>query len=185
MLLIIWLGLIVFGYRILLNYEFRTNPTDNESIKKFPKASKLKLDPHQETLLMFAHPHCPCSKASLEELNKLLAGSPHNKLKVIIVFVKPKKFDETWVKADLWQRAITMPNVSTYIDEENHEAKLFKANTSGEIFLFRPNGGLVFHGGITASRGHEGDSKGRSSITKYLKTKKISVKESPAFGCVL
>ncbi len=181
--LIIWIVVIAFGYKILINYEFK--PTSAlESIQEFPQESQFTLDPKLATLFIFIHPHCPCSRASIEELSKLLAGF-QNKLKVIAIFTKPKGVNASWIKTDLWHKVKSLPNVEMFIDYENHEAKIFKANSSGEVFLFKPNGNLVFHGGITSSRGHEGDNKGRSTISHYLSTGEIKDKQTFTFGCIL
>lgn len=182
LILVVWIGLIALGAKILLNYDFKSGP-QSSSIKHFPKKSKLKLDPKLETILIFVHPNCPCSSASLEELNRLITNS-QGKLKTIIIFIKPDGSDDKWLDTALWNKAKSM-KVETYIDQGNREAKIFQTKTSGEVFLFNPKGDLLFHGGITASRGHEGDNQGEESIDHYLKDERLTVTKSPVFGCQL
>ena len=46
-------------------------------------------------------------------------------------------------------------------------------------------GSLVFSGGITAARGHEGDNHGRSAIEDHLLHGGARVAHTPVFGCDL
>lgn len=108
-----------------------------------------------------------------------------NKLEVYLVFIKPKKFSEAWLKSNLWQQAKKIPGINLINDHAGIETKLFKARTSGEVLLYDPLKHLVFQGGITWARGHSGDSLGKSSIQSYLKNKKLENQEAPAFGCAL
>jgi hypothetical protein len=69
------------------------------------------------------------------------------------------------------------------------EAKLFGAKTSGDVLLFGANGKLIFAGGITASRGHEGDNPGADAMLKALgesrRNKVSTTTATPVFGCSL
>lgn len=182
-IVILWLGIISYGFSVLLDYEFKVN-SKSTAIKSWPDNSQLKQDPRLDTLLIFVHPHCPCSRASMAELDRLLT-SFHQKLHTIVIFSKPAGKDDTWLKSDLWTKAQSLPGATIYVDDENKEAKLFMTNTSGEILLFKNNGTLVYHGGITSSRGHEGDSHGKALISNYLKTGHVPGEEGQAFGCSL
>ncbi len=183
LIIILWLIMISYGYSVLMHYEFKPS-SQLTTLQSWPTNSQLKLDPKLDTLLIFVHPHCPCSRASMAELNRLLSNY-HHKLKTIVIFSKPKGKDSTWLKSDLWNQAQSLPGATIYVDNENKEAKIFMTNTSGEVLLFKTNGMLVYHGGITGSRGHEGDNKGKTIISNYLKTGVIETKEGYAFGCVL
>jgi hypothetical protein len=44
---------------------------------------------------------------------------------------------------------------------------------------------LVFNGGITSSRGHQGDNAGQDSIISFLTKGVVTAKETPFFGCFL
>ncbi len=183
LIVILWLSAIGYGFSILLHYQFKAN-SEVTGIESWPNNSKLKLDPRLDTLLIFVHPHCPCSRASVAELNKLLT-SFHQKLHTIVIFSKPKSKDDVWLKSDLWTKAESLPGAIIYVDDDNEEAKKFMTNTSGEVLLFKSNGTLVYHGGITGSRGHEGDNKGKTLISNYLKTGRMPGEEGQAFGCSL
>lgn len=70
-------------------------------------------------------------------------------------------------------------------DLDGAQAKLFKAGTSGEVFVYSPAGQLLFHGGLTPSRGHEGDSVGTQSLMEIARVGLSRVKEAAVFGCTL
>src|ERR1041385_2736332 len=40
--------------------------------QQWPGTTKIPLDRDRLTLVMFAHPKCPCTRTSIEELNRLL-----------------------------------------------------------------------------------------------------------------
>jgi hypothetical protein len=62
-------------------------------------------------------------------------------------------------------------------------ARQFHATTSGQTLLYSPAGSLMFSGGITAARGHEGDNVGESTIVALLTGKPTDVVRTPVFGC--
>ena len=54
--------------------------------------------------------------------------------------------------------------------------------TSGHALLFDRDGRLLFRGGITPARGHEGDNFGASAIAARLAGRPARA-EAPVFGC--
>lgn len=181
--ILLWLVVIAYGYILITHYELKPSSKITK-LRSWPSDSHLKHDSKLATLVIFIHPQCPCSKASIAELDRLLT-SFHNKLKTIVVFSKPKGESEAWVKSSLWTKVQSLTGVISYIDNDNFEANNFMVDTSGEVLLFDASGKLIYHGGITASRGHEGDNKGKTTISDYLRTGRINEKEGYAFGCVL
>jgi len=59
------------------------------------------------------------------------------------------------------------------------------AFTSGQTLLYSAGGRLVFNGGITHSRGHSGDNKGREAIVSFLEGRTLDQHIAPVFGCSL
>jgi hypothetical protein len=133
---------------------------------------------------MFAHPHCPCTRASIAELSKLVARVS-DRLAVHVLFMRPAGVGEKWEESDVVRRAGEVPGVMTAIDADGTEAVLFRANTSGETLLYGIDGRLLFHGGITASRGHEGDNLGLTRIVSIVTTGAADKPESAVYGCAL
>ena len=54
----------------------------------WPSASGIERDPQRPTLVMLAHPRCPCTRASLEELAVLMTRLG-GRLDAHVLFVKP------------------------------------------------------------------------------------------------
>jgi len=75
--------------------------------------------------------------------------------------------------------------VTVDFDGGGAEAKRFGAETSGAVVLYDRAGRLVFHGGITAARGHEGDSFGQQRIAALLTGARADRTDAPVFGCAL
>ena len=133
---------------------------------------------------MFLHPHCPCSRASLGELERLLAqvSKPPS---VELVFLKPDGTPSDWAETDLWRSASAIPSAKVYCDKGGLEARRFNAATSGQTLLYDLEGRLRFQGGITVERGHAGDNPGRTALRELLQEGHSQQTKTPVFGCEL
>jgi len=151
---------------------------------RWPADSKLQPRPGKPVLVMVAHPQCPCSRASVGELSRLMAEAPVE-LSAYVLFVRPEGFDEAWVETDLWRSAAAISGVNVVSDDDAREARRFGAATSGQTILYDGEGRLQFSGGITASRGHSGDNAGRSAIVSLLAHPAANQAKTPVFGCSL
>ena len=78
-----------------------------------------------------------------------------------------------------------IPGVKVLIDENGTEAGLFDAHVSGQVLLYDTEGKLVFHGGITESRGQAGDNAGRAAIESIVNQGTSDRDQTPVFGCPL
>ncbi|MDZ4821273.1 MAG: hypothetical protein SGJ20_20115, partial [Planctomycetota bacterium] len=168
---------------LMLRYEL-TPAAAAQAAQDWPAASRLHHATDQPTLLVFVHPHCPCSKASLTELNQLVNDISHP-VDLQIVFVRPPDTAEDWERTSLWDQAQTIPRAKVVTDQDGREAALFGGTTSGEALLYNAEGQLLFQGGLTASRGHEGDSAGRSELASLIDFGGASKDRLPVFGCAL
>ena len=137
---------------------------------RWPSDSRVRPAIDRATLVMLAHPHCPCSRASVGELDKLMAQAP-GRVSAYVFFLKPEGTSDEWEKTDLWQSAARIPGVNVVVDEGGREAKRFHAVTSGQTALYDVAGRLLFSGGITSARGHAGDNAGRSAIVSILRNR--------------
>jgi len=178
-----WLFAVSIGLLILWDYEnspgLSTKPPDS-----WPADSLLQREPGLATLVMLAHPRCPCTRASIGELDAVMAQS-QGRLTAYVLFLKPAGFDDDWEKTDLWQTAAKIPGVKAMIDDGGTEAVRFRAATSGQTVLYAPEGNLLFSGGITGSRGHSGDNAGRSAIVSLVTSGAAKRAETFVFGCPL
>ena len=181
--LVLWLAA-VGGATILMNRYSNTPGIGGPATVAWPKESQISLDSSRPTLVMFAHPHCPCTRASLGELERLLAQVP-GRLSAHVVFLKPLGTSAEWEKTDLWREASSIPGVSVSTDNTGTEARRFHAETSGQTLLYDPAGTLKFQGGITFARGHAGDNPGRTSLQELLRNGHSNQVKTPVFGCAL
>jgi hypothetical protein len=152
--------------------------------ERWPEQSQLPRVPGQPNLVMFVHPRCPCSRASLGELARLLVQD-RGLGSVQVVFLKPSEKEAGWAQTDLWQQANQLKGVAVSLDQDGAEAKRFGVSTSGQTLLYAAAGELIFQGGITISRGHSGDNPGRLALEDLLAHKVSDVSQTPTFGCSL
>jgi hypothetical protein len=152
--------------------------------QQWPVQNLIALDTNRPTLIMFVHPYCPCTRASLGELDSLMARC-RGQFNAHVVFVKPAGLGEFEAKSDLWRRASAIPGVTVHSDSSGSETRLFHPETSGQTVLYDRDGRLLFQGGITISRGHAGDNPGRSALVALLNHQLVNEVETPVFGCSL
>lgn len=179
----LWILMVCIGLSILLTYENSPGTAANPS-HQFPADSQIQFDHNRAALVMFAHPHCPCTRASVGELALLMAQA-QGRVTAYVLFLKPPSFAKDWEKTDLWQSAASIPDVHVLKDDSGLEAARFHAATSGQTLLYDAEGSLLFSGGITGARGHFGDNAGRSSIVTLLNEGEAAQTETAVFGCPL
>ena len=151
---------------------------------RWPSRSRIERLPGRAELVMLAHPRCPCTRASVRELDALMARC-QGLLHADVLFLLPAGEPEGWARSDLWASTKAIPGVAVMGDEGGLEAKLFGAATSGQVLLYGREGNLLFEGGITPARGHSGDNAGKMAIVSLLTSGHASTKETAVFGCSL
>ncbi len=178
-----WVSLVPLGF-FYLEREGNTAVPSTHVAAMFPKDSTVALSPTKPTLVLFFHPYCPCSRASLGELDHILAETQGN-LSAIVVFTIATGEPAGWEQASLWKSAEAMPGVAIRRDLGGKLARDFGVTGSGHALLYSPSGRLLFSGGITASRGHDGDNAGESAIVSFVLHGNAVVDHTPVFGCAL
>jgi hypothetical protein len=177
-----WAVSVALGLRMLLNYE--TKPGQVGAIpKSWPSASQIRRSTDRRTLVMLAHPRCPCSRASVGELAQIMARV-QGKLAAYVIFLKPDHTSE-WDDTDLQRSAAAIPGVTVVSDIDGVEARRFGAETSGHTLLFDRDGRLLFSGGITQSRGHAGENAGERAIVALVNNRAAERVATFVFGCSL
>jgi len=179
----LWLCAVGTGLFIMLKYE-NTPGLTGAPPPRWPVTSQIHRMPGHTTLVMLAHPHCPCTRASIGELAVLMAHAPEP-LDAYVLFLTPPGITDSWEKTDLWYSAAAIPGVHVLPDKEGVETRRFQATTSGQTVLYDAEGRLVFNGGITGSRGHFGDNAGRSAILSFLHQRAAARTQTFVFGCSL
>jgi hypothetical protein len=168
------------GMTRLLEYENTAAPAGVVA-SRWPETSSLPRRSGQPTLVMLAHPRCPCTRATLGEL-EIIAAQTHGLLDLHVVFLQSKAFD---YRSDLWRTAVALPGANVRVDPEGVEIGRFGALASGHILLYNGDGTLVFSGGITSARGHSGANPGRDAVITLARQGRAEVSNTPVFGCAL
>jgi hypothetical protein len=180
---LVWFGCVTWGTMRL--WEYQNSPgTPGNPPQQWPSQSTLRRSPGRPTLVLLAHPHCPCTRSTIGELAKLMTRLS-GQLTAYVLFYAPEGFSPAWEKTDLWQSAASIPGVQVFRDENGQEAQFFGAATSGQTLVYDGQGHLLFSGGITAARGHFGDNAGETAIVAWLTTITGGQKSTPVYGCSL
>ena len=179
----LWVGAVAFGSVALLRYE-KAPGEETGVAANWPGQSNLPRSLELPTLLVFAHPKCPCTRATIGELAVLMANGA-GKVSATVVFTKPAGVEDEWAETDLWRSAAAIPGVAVVHDDLGAEATRFGARTSGHAMLYASDGRLLFQGGITDGRGHAGANDGRLSVAAFLEGGKPRTLVTRAFGCAL
>jgi hypothetical protein len=179
----VWGMFIAVGLLILLRYS-NTPSASASPPKEWPATASVAPSARRSTLLMFVHPQCPCSRASLGELARIIACCKDS-ITTTVFFSVPDQVPVGFERGDLWDSATSIPGVRVVVDKDAASAKQFGAKTSGQALLYDSRGRLVFSGGITAFRGHSGDNDGRDAVVALLSGQKPKHSRTPVFGCAL
>nr|HEX4315335.1 hypothetical protein [Kofleriaceae bacterium] len=175
-----WCGAVGFGVHAI--YAYSTTPgARGDAEARWPAASALPRDPGAATLVMFVHPDCPCTSASVAELLEITRATTA-RLQVVFVVAPGASGGGDWTPPAELARS---PRV---LDLDAREARLFGAQTSGHVVLYDAAGRLRFAGGITGSRGHTGDNIGRQAVLGALADASNAASAAAShdvFGCAL
>ena len=179
----VWLVAVVVGLALVASYDHRPGAQSN-SPDAWPDETPLVRSHEQPTLVMFAHPRCDCTRASLAEFAEVMARAAVRP-KAYVVFIRPGRVESRWEMTELWRAAEAIPGVRVVRDDDGEESKRFRVQTSGQTLLYDASGRLVFSGGTTASRGKAGDSLGRASLLALLEAEAPPASSASVFGCPL
>lgn len=180
--IVCWLSLAVLGMSRL--WDYGSAPGEPGSAPaSWPTEAGLALEPGLPNLLVFAHPQCPCTRASLRELERLLprlAGP----LSARVLFCVPPGSPPGFSDGALWEQAVALPGVVTCRDVDGRLAERFGAVSSGQVLVYDVAGALAYAGGLTGTRGHEGDNAGARAVLAALRGESAGP-GTPALGCAL
>jgi hypothetical protein len=175
----IWLGAVLLVFGLLYRHTYQPNkvPTlpANEEAMEASSHFQVKL---------FAHPHCPCTRASLEQFGESLTRFPAD-VQAEIIFVTAGLAESEIASSPRVLQARELPRAQVRFDATGEEAKRWGATVSGEVLAFDARGRLVFRGGITSGRGHQGGSTGQVELENIVNGRSPGPCATPVFGCHL
>jgi hypothetical protein len=165
-LTLLWSGLVVGSFYLWSAYEQQPG----EIPDGYGAAEAVRGQWH---LWMFVHPHCSCSRASLQELRRLLEQLPRQPTEVpvqaTVYLVCPPEVPAGWEEGELLTRLHRWNDVTVVIDRDGRKAQRWNVSTSGHVIVLDPNGRVRFRGGITPGRGQQGDNRGSRRIVQILR----------------
>jgi hypothetical protein len=188
-LVAVWFVVVAGAWWYVERYEFSVNePLSHPAVTHWPAESALARSEHRPTLVLFLHPKCPCSRATVNELSRLLAVTTETEMPapdLIVVATVPPTAKESWWDTGTVAQTERIAGATLFVDRGGREAARFGATTSGFVMLFDESGSCRYAGGITVSRGHAGPSAGGDRLAELLRGAASQASEMPVFGCRL
>jgi len=180
MAFILWLGLVAAGYSRLLKYSFRDGGA-TAAPRTLPLSLAGGTPLERPQIFLALHPRCPCSRATMHELEKILTRAP-NRADVTVLMFQPAAVSASWTEGALLDECRRL-NCRIRPDPDGALASSLGSLTSGALVLYDASGHLRYRGGITSARGHEGDNPGASAVIEVLTGLRESLSSMPVFGC--
>lgn len=154
---LLWAAAVGTGFWAWGNYDATPGPTGvPEQDAGFTSGDGRK----PWTLTLYAHPECPCTRASITAVEELAAAFP----------------------GTLDARVVSVDDARS---GAGREARRAGALTSGLAVLADRSGHVAFRGGLTPGRGRAGDSVGRRAVRAVMRGEEPEARSAPAFGCAL
>jgi hypothetical protein len=178
-----WVGCVGIGFAALIKYSSTPGP-QAKLPSQWPALFPFRPQKQGITLVLSLHPQCPCSRATVGELERLMTMQASG-VRAFLLMVKPVDAPDNWEITDLWNQTRHIPGVVVMLDRNGAYSNLFGAKTSGHVYAFDSTGRALFSGGITRARGHMGDSAGGDAVTDLLCGRTNSRTTAPVFGCPL
>ena len=152
----------------------------------WPASSKIRRTTNRPDLLVFVHPFCSCTAATIAELAKVSVRRTRDVIPpaITLLVYRPER-NTNWRAQSIRAKARDLPSARIVWDNGGREGRLFGARTSGYTLLYSAAGDLLFHGGVTGSRGHEGDNFGLDQLVTALDSGRPARAFSFVFGCAL
>lgn len=173
-----WVAVIAFGMGRLISY----GATPGVAATAAPSGDAL-VAAGRPSVVMFLHPFCPCSGASVEALAKLVEQRPD--AAIATVFSDVRDDDRGTADGELWRRVGELKGVRRIVDRDGAIAQRFDAHTSGQAFVYAADGASGFRGGLTAGRGQIGDSVGLQAARAVVDGRAPTTRAADVFGCEL
>ncbi len=179
-----WLIGVVFVLALLWRYD-STPGLAATAPSIWPADARVALSTDRPTLLVTLHAYCPCSSATISEV-AWVADRAHARFHITFLVEAPDEVsDDALAASAAYRLASAILGASVVRDRGGHDAALLDAHTSGQTYLYEPDGSLAFAGGLTWARGHEGDSDGRDEVLARIDRAGAAMASAAVFGCPL
>jgi hypothetical protein len=183
----IWAAVVVAGEAWMWRYQLAPGAAPAAAPRTWPADGAVPAHRGRPLLLLVAHPRCPCTRASLNELRRLQARFQGLRVQpdLYLSLVLPEGAGPEWIEGPVMRNAASIPRLHVVLDPGGRFAARLGATTSGHVLVYDADDALLFSGGITSARAHEGDSEGQSAIVAALYGRDPRVRDSAVYGCGL
>ncbi len=178
----LWITTIAMAFDAIRRFEV-TPGLPASAPRAWPASAAVPRTPGAWSLVMLVHPHCSCSRASVQELGAIVEKAPHD-LETTILVYRPRDMAAGWERTGVYDAATRVRRARVLIDDDGAEARAFGGFTSGQTFLYDGEGHLRFAGGVTSLRGHAGLNRGRADVIR-IATSGAGNGTHPVFGCAI
>lgn len=184
----LWVGSIAAGSWLMLQHAFGQGdsaPAPHRLSSELADSVAFRQRPL--TLVVAVHPNCPCTGATLEQLDRFLTRHPQSAQVVALFWVEDEETNPAALETNrYWKRVSKMEAANAAIDPQGKRAAQFGALVSGAVAAYDRSGVLRFQGGLTPSRGHDGPSRGLDILESIARGEPVGdTKTTPSFGCSL
>lgn len=143
----------------------------------WPSQTALTRTPDRKQLIMFVHPECTCTLASLEQLRRLETLTGNGIAAEIVLWhsaIAHKQRDWT----------VESGGAKVFDDQNGLEARRFGAQTSGQTLIYDESGQLAYAGGLTVFRAEAGGDPLLKQILRGIGVPhQKTALEKAVFGC--
>lgn len=160
-----WVAITLLCFLVIMPSIGRDATFNTGLNAKWPESSEIERNDQAPHLLVFVHPYCPCTRATLTNLHDSIRSKLLN---VTVVQLRSARFENVHSPISTIEEVIRGRDWNLVFDTEGVEARKFGVVTSGECLLFAPSGKLVFSGGVTALRGHSGTNRSLSTLLAHI-----------------
>ena len=179
----IWAATVAAMYQSIGRFE-TTPGREAAALASWPVKSRITPARGRWTLVMLMHPHCGCTRASIEELERIIEMSGASMQTNVLVY-RPAEFQSGWEKTDVLEAAMRSSrepgSLSTLMVRRLVSSA---ASLPARPIFMTPEGKLRFSGGITSLRGHAGINRGSMDIVDIVHAK-ATQSAHPVFGCAI
>lgn len=183
----LWIAVVIWAVCAAASFAYLTSYSQGPGLANSPLPIAESSSNETATgwkLFMAVHPQCPCTLASVGELQRLMAGREQDIDCTVLVY-RPQERSAEWSETKLVQRARTTPGVTVGDDVDGRRAMELGIATSGGVVLYDSLGEPRYYGGITSARGHEGHNAGAASIVRVVTNRTEEAEPCPVYGCPL
>ena len=153
--LVVWVVGSVGGMAMLWSYSAGPGMSAQPPARLVDAEKQIAPIPGANNLLLFLHPKCYCSQATVNMTARFLAQAKTKPL-LRVFMVLPEGKPESWAKDTLWKSIEALAPTEIRVDVNGKVAEAMGVKTSGQVLLYDAKGELRYAGGLTSGRGHEG-----------------------------